>query len=108
MEDKPVIEFPVEDYPIKVIGDAGDAFREQVAEIVRLHDEAFIADGIVVQPSSRGNYVSLRLSIRATSEMQLKALHEALMALPQVRLVLSPAARLPCRPPRLPRPTSRR
>ena len=88
MEEKPVIEFPVEDYPIKVIGTAGDEFLTHVAAIVSSHDDAFEADAVVSQASSKGNYVSLRLSIRATSEAQLKALHTELMAHPLVKLVL--------------------
>jgi putative lipoic acid-binding regulatory protein len=88
MEEKPVIEFPVESYPIKVIGAAGDGFLASITAIVGSHDEAFAAERIVSQPSSKGNYVSLRLSIRATSEAQLKALHTDLMAHPLVKLVL--------------------
>lgn len=88
MEDKPVIEFPVEDYPIKVIGSAGEAFADHVVAIVRVHDQGFEAEQVVARPSSKGNYVSLRLSIRATSESQLKALHRDLMAHPLVKLVL--------------------
>ena len=88
MEDKPVIEFPVDDYPIKVIGAAGDEFLTSIAAIVQTHDEAFATDRVIGQPSSKGNYVSLRMSIRATSEAQLKALHTELMAHPLVKLVL--------------------
>ena len=88
MAEKPVIEFPVDDYPIKVIGAAGDEFLSHIAEIVRSHDDGFAPDKVVSQPSSKGNYVSLRLSIRATSEAQLKALHGELMAHPLVKLVL--------------------
>ncbi len=88
MEEKPVIEFPVEDYPIKVIGAARADFLANIATIVRAHDTAFSEDQVVSQPSSKGNYVSLRLSIRATSEAQLKALHTELMAHPLVKLVL--------------------
>ena len=88
MEEKPVIEFPVDDYPIKVIGAAGEEFLGHVAAIVETHVEGFSADQVVSQPSSKGNYVSLRLSIRATSEAQLKALHGELMAHPLVKLVL--------------------
>lgn len=88
MEEKPAIEFPVDDYPIKVIGAAGDEFLTHVAAIVRTHDENFAADRVVSQASSKGNYVSLRLSIRATSEAQLKALHAELMTHPLVKLVL--------------------
>ena len=88
MEEKPVIEFPVDEYPIKVIGDAGDEFLAQVAAIVRSHDEGFAAKDVVSQRSRKGTYVSLRITIRATSEVQLKALHTELMAHPQVKLVL--------------------
>lgn len=88
MGEKPVIEFPVDDYPIKVIGTAGDQFLAHIAAIVRTHDEGFATDQVVSQASSKGNYVSLRLSIRATSEVQLKALHAELMSHPLVKLVL--------------------
>ena len=88
MDDRPVIEFPVEEYPIKVIGAAGEEFARHVTAIVQVHDEGFEAEGLVIQPSSKGNYVSLRLSIRATSESQLQALHQDLMAHPLVKLVL--------------------
>lgn len=88
MDDKPVIEFPVDDYPIRVIGTAGDGFADHVAAIVQVHDEGFDAERVVERPSSQGTYVSLRLSIRATSESQLKALHRDLMAHPLVKLVL--------------------
>ena len=88
MDEKPVIEFPVEDYPISVIGTAGEEFAGHVAAIVQEHDEDFDAAQVVERPSSRGTYVSLRLSIRATSEAQLKALHRDLMAHPLVKLVL--------------------
>lgn len=88
MAEKPVIEFPVDDYPIKVIGAVGDEFLTHVAAIVRSHDDGFEADRVETQPSSKGNYVSLRLSIRATSEAQLRALHTELMSHPLVKLVL--------------------
>ena len=88
MEETPVIEFPVDDYPIKVIGAVGDEFFGEVLSIVQGHVEDFDADKVVSQPSSKGNYVSLRLSIRAASEAQLKALHGELMAHPLVKLVL--------------------
>jgi len=88
MDEKPVIEFPVDAYPIRVIGDAGEAFAEHVAAIVQVHDNGFAAEQVEARASRKGNYVSLRLSIRATSESQLKALHRDLMAHPMVKLVL--------------------
>lgn len=88
MVDKPVIEFPCDDYPIKVIGSASESFASSVVAIVKVHVKTFEAESLVEQPSSRGNYTSLRMSIRATGERQLKALHADLMSHPQVKLVL--------------------
>ena len=88
MDDKPVIDFPVDDYPIKVIGRSSATFRHSVIAIVRRHDASFSDGSVEEQPSSQGTYTSVRLSIRATGEVQLKALHRELLALPQVKLVL--------------------
>lgn len=88
MDDKPVIEFPCENYPIKVIGSSSETLRASVVEIVRIHDTAFREDSVEEYPSSKGTYTSVRLSIRATGEQQLKALHEDLMSHPLVKLVL--------------------
>lgn len=88
MDDKPVIEFPCDDYPIKVIGTASNTFAASIVAIIQVHDDSFAAGCVVEKASSKGNYTSLRLAIRATGETQLKALHADLMAHPQVKLVL--------------------
>lgn len=88
MTDKPVIEFPCDDYPIKVIGHASESFASSIVAIIQVHVEEFEPDNLQEQPSSQGNYTSLRLKIRATGERQLKALHADLMAHPLVKLVL--------------------
>lgn len=88
MDDAPRIQFPCDDYPIKVIGTSGDALVSSVVAIVRAHDDGFRETTLEARRSRQGNYTSVRLSIRATGEPQLKALHEALMAHPLVRLVL--------------------
>jgi putative lipoic acid-binding regulatory protein len=87
VSDKPLIEFPCENYPIKVIGNSGDTLRRNVVDIVRMHDETFSESSIEENPSSQGNYTAVRLAIRATGERQLKALHEDLMSHPLVKLV---------------------
>ena len=72
-----------------MIGTAADTLRQNVVEIVRGHDETFSESCVEENPSSQGNYTSVRLAIRATGETQLKALHEDLMAHPlSARLVL--------------------
>ena len=88
MTDRPVIEFPCEDYPIKVIGSSSDTLRETVLQIVRSHDADFSELTVEERASSQGTYTSVRFSIRATGERQLKALHAELMANPLVKLVL--------------------
>lgn len=88
MSERPVIEFPCENYPIKVIGKSGDTLRQNVVDIVRNHDETFSESSVEENPSSQGNYTAVRLAIRATGERQLKALHEDLMSHPLIKLVL--------------------
>ncbi len=88
MDDKPTIEFPCEDYPIKVIGMGSDDFHRSVVEIVRTHDLVFREETVTLQASSKGKYLSVRFSIRATGKPQLQALHQDLLAHPSVKLVL--------------------
>lgn len=86
MSDYPRIEYPC-DYPIRIIGDVGPVFHDEVLAIVRAHAE--VVDGSVnVQESRNGTYCSIRVTIVATGEPQIKVLHEALVALPRVRMVL--------------------
>lgn len=88
MDEAPRIRFPCDDYPIKVIGASSETLVSAVVAIVRAHDERFEEATVEERLSREGNYTSVRLSIRATGETQLKALHRALMAHPLVKLVL--------------------
>ncbi len=85
--DAPKIEFPCA-YPIKIIGDsaAGDVTR--ILQVVREHAPEVTPDQVTTRKSREGNFQSIRVTLQATGEPQLKALHEALMALPGVRMVL--------------------
>lgn len=87
MTDSTHIEFPC-DYPIHVIGEQHPEFREVVLAIVREHAEGAEDLAVSVRESRRGNYCSVRVTIVATGEPQLKALHAALLAEPSVRMVL--------------------
>lgn len=81
------IEFPC-DYPIKIIGVSNTDFRETVVKIVRSHAPNLNDDSISERASRNGNYCAVNLSIIATGEPQLKALHKELMAVPLVKMVL--------------------
>lgn len=87
MSDAPRIEFPC-DYPLHVIGEQHSDFRETVLEIVRSHAGEVSPASVRTKHSRAGNYCSVRVTIVATGEAQLKALHAALIAEPRVRLVL--------------------
>lgn len=83
----PKIEFPC-DYVIKVIGDAAPDFTEFVVAAVEQHAPGIREEHITVTPSRNGRYTSVRLTILATGEPQLKALFEDLKASGRVHMVL--------------------
>ena len=85
--EPPKIEFPC-DYPIKVIGEAAVDAATSIISVVRKHAPEVTPDQVSSRPSSEGNFQSIRVTIVATGEEQLKALHTDLLALPWVRLVL--------------------
>ena len=81
------IEFPCA-YPIKVIGEHSENFVRDVVEVVRQHDHTVTPDSVSLRKSKRGRYESVRITVTATGEEQLKAMHEALMMIHEVRMVL--------------------
>ena len=85
--DSPLIEFPC-DYPIKVIGDVSSAAVNEIITVVRKHAPEVTPDEVSTRKSRKGNFHSVRITIIATGEAQLRTLHEELIALDSVRLVL--------------------
>jgi putative lipoic acid-binding regulatory protein len=85
--DAPKIEFPCR-YPIKVIGAAGAEATGEVLAIIREHAPDLTPDDVNTRHSKHGNYVSIRVTIMAESEAQLRALHRDLMSHDSVRMVL--------------------
>lgn len=83
----PRIEFPC-DYPIKVVGDAADDFAATVCQIVNRHDPDFDAAKIEVVASRNGRFQSVRLTLRAQGEAQLKALFAELKGTGRVHMVV--------------------
>ncbi|SEK69428.1 hypothetical protein SAMN05216214_104163 [Atopomonas hussainii] len=84
----PKIEFPCADYPVKIIGDAAEDFSSVVIEIIQRHDPAFDETCVNLRASSNGRFVSVQVRMLATSEAQLKQLHEDLRATGRVHMVL--------------------
>lgn len=87
-QEPPKIEFPCEDYIVKIMGDASVEFEAGVLEIVERHAPGFNREKTKIRPSSKGRFESLSVWITATGEDQLRALFEDLKKHPAVKMVL--------------------
>ena len=81
------IEFPCNDYPIKVIGDTSVGFTAAVIEILSKYASIDIAT-LAERQSSNGKYTTVQLHIVATGEDQLRDINSALRATGVVHMVL--------------------
>jgi putative lipoic acid-binding regulatory protein len=77
--DTSLLVFPC-DFPIKVMGRAGTAFRAITLEIVERHAGRLEPGRIAERASSRGNYQSITYTIEARSREQLDAIYLELTA----------------------------
>lgn len=84
----PRIEFPCEDYPIKVMGDAGNELQIHVINVFSKHVEDFDVETMRVRESAQGRFQSITVSINATGEAQLQAIFEDLKLSDIVKMVL--------------------
>lgn len=87
-QDPPKIEFPCEDYPIKIIGRDEDDFHELVITVMEKHVVDFDRTLVSVQGSSKGSFISVRVRITATGTSQLHAIHQDLLATGRVKMVI--------------------
>ena len=81
--DDSLLVFPCA-FPIKAVGKAADDFESLVVEIVRRHDPGLDLATVRVRGSSAGNWVSVTLTIEATSKAQLDAIYRDLTAEAQI------------------------
>jgi putative lipoic acid-binding regulatory protein len=82
-----LIEYPC-DFPIKIMGAMQDAFAQTMVDVVSTYDAEFHAGKLEMRPSTKGNYLSLTVTVRATSREQLDNLYRALSSHPMVKIVL--------------------
>jgi putative lipoic acid-binding regulatory protein len=82
-----LIEYPC-DFPIKVMGARVDGFAEAMAAVAQEFDPGFNPATIEMRPSKAGNYLSVTLTIKATSREQLDDLYRALTSHPMVKVAL--------------------
>lgn len=84
----PKIEFPCENYPIKVLGDADHEMHSYVLEIMERHAPGFDQTRITIAESSKGRFQSLTVWITATGEPQLSAINDDLRLSKKIKMVM--------------------
>jgi uncharacterized protein len=82
-----LLEFPT-DFPIKIMGRRNDDFAQTILGVVLRHAPDFNGGSMEMRASSKGNYLSLTCTIRATSKLQLDNLYRELSSHPLVSMVL--------------------
>jgi putative lipoic acid-binding regulatory protein len=82
-----LIEYPSA-FPIKVMGGNVPGFETAIVEVAQRFDPSFDASTVEVRPSRAGNYLSVTVTVTATSREQLDDLYRALSAHPMVKVVL--------------------
>jgi len=85
--EESLLEFPC-DFPLKIMGRSSDGFAQAILEIVQRHAPSFDGSTMEMRTSSKGAYLSLTCTIRATSRPQVDALYRELTSHPLVKLVL--------------------
>ena len=73
-------------FPFKVLGVADDALVEQVVAVLQQHAPGDYSP--TTRPSAKGNYVSVTVTVTATSKDHLETMYVALGKLELVRMVL--------------------
>lgn len=79
--------FPM-DYPIKLIGEAGDDLHHAVVDILLKHFPEFKKETLTVQPSRTGKYHSITANLRFDELEQVHALYADLAACPLIKTAL--------------------
>ncbi len=87
-QEPPKIEFPCENYPIKVMGVASTEYYEAVLEIIEVHASGFDRTKVRVNDSRNGRFHSITVFIEATGVEQLTNIFEDLKKNPSTRMVL--------------------
>lgn len=77
MARETLIEFPTA-FPIKALGRDVPAFREAVLEVIALHAAFDPERDVRVQASSKGNFVSVTVTLQAESQQQLDTIYQSL------------------------------
>ncbi len=82
-----LLEFPCQ-FPLKIMGLAGQDFDTLVIEIVRRHVTDLDDNAVRAKPSREGKYTALTITFEAQSKSQLDGLYMELSAHERILMVL--------------------
>ena len=82
-----LLEFPCE-FPIKMMGRDEASFRKTAIELVEAHAGEIPETAISTSLSSKGNFVSITVTITAESQQQLDDIYRALTAHEEILVAL--------------------
>jgi putative lipoic acid-binding regulatory protein len=86
-EQETLLEFPCQ-FPIKAMGKAEDDFEALVITLVRKHAPDLAENAIKTRDSQGGKYLSVTVTVTATSRDQLDNIYRELTACEQVLMAL--------------------
>jgi putative lipoic acid-binding regulatory protein len=86
-QQETLLEFPCK-FPIKAMGRSEDGFEAAVTAIVLSHAELYTGVPVMVHPSSSGKYISVTVTIEASSKAQLDRIYQDLTDCEQVLVAL--------------------
>jgi uncharacterized protein len=75
-------------FPIKIMGKRVDGFADAIVATVRRFAPDFDPRTVELRTSSKGNYIGLTVTVRATSREQIDSIYRALTAHEMVSVVL--------------------
>lgn len=82
-----LLEFPCR-FPLKIMGERHDAFAVTIFDVVRRHAPDLAMHDVVTRESSSGRYLSLTVTVTATSREQLDTIYLSLTSHHMVKVVL--------------------
>jgi uncharacterized protein len=86
-ETESALKFPTP-FPIKVMGRRADGYAQAILDVVLRHAPDFDPSTLEMRASREGNYLSVTVTINATSRDQLDSLYRELTAHPMVTMVI--------------------
>jgi putative lipoic acid-binding regulatory protein len=86
-ENESPLKFPC-DFPIKAMGHAHGDFHSQVVDIVQRHWPECHEEAVSSRASRNGKYLSVTVTVHATSRAQLDAIYQDLTASDDVLMAL--------------------